>query len=109
MDPAWSVARFVHGYKLQHLVSATADAEFLLEWDPAGYVLVRSWGEAAEAISAILGRFTEKGHYGHWEPEVEASSCLTERTLGCELQPCSPLSRSQPLPTAPSLSLFSLS
>lgn len=38
VDPAWSVARFMHGYKLQHLVSATEDAEFLLEWDPAGDV-----------------------------------------------------------------------
>lgn len=30
--------------------------------------------------NATLGRFTEKGHHGHWEPEVEASSYLIERT-----------------------------
>lgn len=43
-------------------------------------------------ISATLGRFTEKGHHGHWDPEVEALSCLTERTpalLSSEQTPAS--------------------
>lgn len=33
-------------------------------------------------ISAALGRFTETGHHGHWEPEVVRSGPASLRGLG---------------------------